>query len=54
MNNVNKRIIELEEEIVYEKNKMECYGYSKSDLYYLSNLENELEKLKKLEDEDDY
>ena len=54
MNDIDKRIIELEEEIDYEKNKMKCCGYSKSDLYSLSNLENELEKLKELENKDDY
>lgn len=54
MSDIDKRIIELEEEINYEENKMKCCGYGKSDLCYLSNLKNELEKLKKLEDEDDY
>ena len=54
MSDIDKRIIELEEEINYEENKMKCYGYGRSDLYYLSTLENELEKLKELENKDDY
>ncbi len=54
MSDIDKRIIELEEEINYEENKMKCCGYGKSDLYYLLNLENELEKSKELENKDDY
>ena len=35
----------LEQEIDYEKRKMECCGYGRSDLRYLVGLEMELESL---------
>ena len=41
-----KRIAELKNEIKYEKRKMKCCGYGKSDLMYLYGLEEELKDLK--------
>lgn len=42
---IEKRIKELEDEIKYEKEKMKCCGYGRSDLMYLYGLEEELEYL---------
>ena len=43
---IKKRINELNKEIKYEKRKMKCCAYGKSDLMYLYGLEQELENLK--------
>lgn len=43
----SEKIQALRKEIRYEKRKMNCCGYGKSDLYYLMGLENELEELLK-------
>ena len=48
---IKKRIKELQNQIRYEKKKMNVCAYGKSDLMYLYGLEQELEELnKKLED----
>ena len=46
---VENRIKELQEEIDYEKRKMEVCGYGSSDIRYLDGLEEELEELLGLE-----
>ena len=43
--NIEKRIEELKKEIRYEKRKMKCCAYGKSDLMYLYGLEEELKEL---------
>lgn len=50
---IEKRIEELKKEIAYEKRKLKCCGYGKSDLYYIEGLEEELEELKDFLDEID-
>ena len=44
-----ERIKELKSEIAYEKRRNKVCGTSKSDLYYLDSLEEELEKLENIE-----
>ena len=46
-----EEIICILEKIEYEKRKMECCGYGKSDLMYLIGLEEELTRLEKELDE---
>jgi heterodisulfide reductase subunit B len=48
---IENEIEKIKEEIDYEKRKMECCGYGKSDLLYLEELEDKLEKLENLLDE---
>lgn len=43
---IKKRIAELKSEIRYEKRKMNCCAYGKSDLMFLYGLEQELADLK--------
>ena len=43
--NIEKRIEDLKKEIRYEKRKMKCCAYGKSDLMYLYGLEEELKEL---------
>lgn len=50
MSDNEKRIKELEKEIEYEKRKMNCCGYGRRELVYLSELEEELENLMEQED----
>ena len=45
MEEIEKRIKELENEIAYEEKKLECCGYGKSDLMYLEGLKYELGEL---------
>lgn len=47
---IEKRIKALQDEIEYEKRKQEVCATSKSDLYYLNSLEEELEELKEKSD----
>ena len=42
-----ERMKELKKQIRYEKRKLSCCGYGKSDLMYLWALEEELKELKK-------
>ena len=42
---IRARIKELKSQIKYEKRKMKCCAYGKSDLMYLYGLEIELNKL---------
>ena len=42
---IKKRIAQLKSNIRYEKRKMKCCAYGKSDLMYLYGLEQELESL---------
>lgn len=42
---IKKRIAELKSEIRYEKRKMNCCAYGKSDLIYLDGLRQELKDL---------
>lgn len=44
---IENRIEELKEEIEYEYRKMDCCGYSSSDLRYVDGLEDELAELEK-------
>ena len=43
--NIENKIKELQKEIEYEKKRMKCCAYGKSDLLHLTELEAELEKL---------
>ena len=45
-----KRIEELKKEIAYEKKRLECCAYGKSDLIYLGQLQQELEELTESEE----
>ena len=42
---IKKQIKELRNQIKYEKQKMKCCAYGKSDLMYLYGLEQELKNL---------
>ena len=45
---IKNRIVKLKRAIRYEKRKMKCCAYGKSDLMYLYALEEELTDLNKL------
>ena len=47
MKDIKKRIKELKKEIEYQKRKLKCCAYGKSDLMYLWALEEELVALEK-------
>ncbi len=48
---LDTKIKELKKEINYEKRKMRVCAYGKSDIYYLSSLENKLEQLEQQRNE---
>lgn len=48
---IEEKIKKLKNEIKYEKKKMKCCAYGKSDLMYLYELEEELEELEEMLDE---
>ena len=45
---IEEEIERLEKEIDYEERKLEVCGYGKEDLYYIEELENDLEQLKEV------
>ena len=45
---VEEEIERLEKEIDYEERKLKVCGYGKSDLYYIEELEDDLEQLKEI------
>lgn len=50
---IENEIDRLENEISYEEKKLKMCGYGKSDLYYIEELEEDLEYLKDFLDEID-
>lgn len=50
---IENEIDRLENEISYEEKKLEVCGYGKNDLYYIKELEEDLEYLKDFLDEID-
>jgi hypothetical protein len=48
---IENEIEKIKEEIDYEKRKMECCAYGKSDLIHLEELEDKLKELENLLDE---
>lgn len=51
---IENEINRLEKEISYEEKKLKICGYGKSDLYYIEELEEDLEDLKNFLDEIDF
>lgn len=45
---VEKEIERLEKEIDYEERKLKVCGYGKEDLYYIEELQEDLEELKEI------
>lgn len=45
---IEEEIYRLEKEINYEERKLKICGYGKSDLYYIEELEDDLEQLKEI------
>lgn len=45
---VEEEIERLEKEIDYEERKLKVCGYGKEDLYYIEELEDDLEQLKEI------